>query len=149
MFFYKNDTQETDIEYLTDPSSQSNKGPDMPIPIWYTNQAVNPGNGKQTSQNGPAPTNCCEKSHEYRLDWTQDSTTFYINGRQQRKFTTNVPSVPGPFVWNNWANGDPGKLPNLNSVLPVSWLIDDDHRLVSRAAWTGQRLSDQENRHVL
>ncbi|KAJ9605490.1 hypothetical protein H2200_010147 [Cladophialophora chaetospira] len=107
-FFYKNDTQETDIEYLTDPNSLSNFGPDQPIPIWYTNQATDPENAEKTSQNGAAPTDCTTNVHEYRIDWTSDYTTFYVDGKLQKKFKVNVPSIPGPWVWNNWANGDQG-----------------------------------------
>ncbi|KIW63333.1 hypothetical protein PV04_10187 [Phialophora macrospora] len=108
LFFYKSDTQETDIEYLTDPSSLSNPGPGVPVPMWYTNQAVDPQRMAKTYQNGNAPTDCTTEVHEYRLDWTRDFTAFYIDGVLQKKFWVNVPSVPGTWVWNNWANGDKG-----------------------------------------
>lgn len=108
MFYYKDDTQETDLEYLTDPSSLSNMGPDMPIPIWYTNQAIDPANMTKTSQNGPAPDDCTSAVHEYRVDWTKKYTAFYVDGQRQYKFKFNVPSTPGSWVWNNWANGDQG-----------------------------------------
>jgi hypothetical protein len=106
IFLYESDTQEIDIEYVTDPESLSNDGPDAPIPIWYTNQAVDPANEPKTSQSGAAPKVCTSQVHEYRIDWAQNFTAFYIDGKCQQKFTTNVPSKAGPFVWNNWANGD-------------------------------------------
>lgn len=108
-FFYQSDTQETDIEYLTDPSSLSNNGPGNPIPVWYTNQAVNPEDEAATQATGPAPSDCTTAVHEYRLDWTSDYTAFYLDGKFQMKFTTNVPSEPGPWVWNNWSNGNKGE----------------------------------------
>ncbi|OCT54236.1 glycoside hydrolase family 16 protein [Cladophialophora carrionii] len=108
LFFYKSDTQETDIEYLTDPSSLSNPGPGVSVPMWYTNQAVDPQNMAKTYQTGNAPTDCTTNVHEYRLDWTKDFTAFYIDGVLQKKFWVNIPSVPGTWVWNNWANGDRG-----------------------------------------
>ncbi|EXJ54183.1 hypothetical protein A1O7_09520 [Cladophialophora yegresii CBS 114405] len=108
LFFYKSDNQETDIEYLTDPTSLSNPGPGVPVPMWYTNQAVDPQRMAKTYQTGNAPTDCAENVHEYRLDWTKDFTAFYIDGVLQKKFWVNVPSVPGTWVWNNWTNGDRG-----------------------------------------
>jgi len=107
-FFYQSDTQEIDIEYLSDASSLSNNGPDMPIPIWYTNQAVDPENLEATQATGPSPFDCGTKVHEYRVDWTADFTAFYLDGVLQKRFTNNIPSKPGPWVWNNWANGDKG-----------------------------------------
>lgn len=108
MFFYHNDTQEIDIEYLTDPKSLSNNGPRRPIPLWYTNQAVDPAEEVRTSATGTAPKDCTNVAHEYRIDWTDGFTAFYLDGVLQTKYTANVPSIPGPWVWNNWANGNKG-----------------------------------------
>ncbi|KAK5314622.1 hypothetical protein LTR93_010346 [Exophiala xenobiotica] len=108
LFFYQSDTQEVDIEYVTDPSSLSNNGPDNPIPLNYTNQAVNPANAPATHATGPAPSNCTTAVHEYRIDWTPYYTAFYLDGKLQKKFTTNVPREPGAWIWNNWANGNKG-----------------------------------------
>jgi len=108
LFFYQSDTQEVDIEYLTDSSSLSNNGPCNPIPIWYTNQAVNPVDAPATQVTGPAPSDCTTAVHEYRIDWTPYYTAFYLDGKLQRKFTTNVPREPGSWIWNNWANGNKG-----------------------------------------
>lgn len=108
LFFYQSDTQEVDIEYLTDPSSLSNNGPRNPIPMWYTNQAVNPADAPATQATGPAPSDCTAAVHEYRIDWTPYYTAFYLDGKLQRKFTTNVPREPGSWIWNNWANGNKG-----------------------------------------
>lgn len=46
--------------------------------------------------------------HEYRLDWLEDRTDFFLDGVLQHSLTTNVPNEAGPWVWNNWANGDKG-----------------------------------------
>lgn len=110
MFFYSNDQQETDIEYLTDARSLSNNGPGDPIPLWYSNQRVDPTQGPATQETGQAPFDATSRFHEYRIDWTAEFTAFYIDGEFQKMFTENIPSVPGPWVWNNWANGDRGEL---------------------------------------
>ena len=148
MFFYRNDTQETDIEYLTDPTSLSNIGPDMPIPLWYTNQAVDPVNADKTSQHGTAPTDCTIGIHEYRIDWTENHTAFYVDGVLQKKYGVNVPSQPGPWVWNNWANGDKGVYPKTR-ITPETVADDYHDRLVSWTSTEQQRLPDQKHNHVL
>ncbi len=148
MFFYQNDTQETDIEYLTDPLSQSNFGPDQPIPIWYTNQVTDPVNAEKTSQHGPAPANVTESIHEYRLDWTPDYTAFYLDGVLQKQYKVNVPSVPGPWVWNNWANGDRGTF--LILMLHHETIADEYHnRLVSWTSREQQCPPNPKHNHVL
>ena len=66
----------------------------------YTNQPVN--GGKSTYTAGTAPADATSAVHEYRLDWDQDSTKFYVDGVLQQTMTTNVPSKAGYWIWNNW-----------------------------------------------
>lgn len=103
-FFYKNDTQETDMEFLSDPNSAGNA--DGTADVHFVNQATN--GGAVTIADTPAPADVGTTVHEYRHDWTADFTAFYIDGVQQQEFTTNVPSQAGPWYWNNWANGNDG-----------------------------------------
>ena len=113
-FYYLKDSQEIDIEYLTDPSSLSNNGVGSPIPIWYSNQAVEEGGEATqapivaTNNKGQTVTNLTTQYHEYRIDWTPDRTSFYFDGIKQADFADNVPYEPGYWIWNNWANGDQG-----------------------------------------
>jgi len=93
-FFYKNDTQETDIEILTS----------KPGKIHFTNQAVS-GHGNPSTCTSHAPEDLSSAYHEYRIDWMPGKTTFYIDGVLKRTLTENVPSIPGPWIWNNWSNG--------------------------------------------
>lgn len=113
MFFYKTDQQEIDIEYLTDPKSAANNiytssstGED--IPIWYSNQAVEEGTDA-TQKTGPVVGDPTE-FHVYRIVWTKYYTAFYVDGEFQYRYYDNVPSEPGAFIFNNWANGDPCEL---------------------------------------
>jgi Glycosyl hydrolases family 16 len=111
LFLYKSETQETDIEYLTDPASAANNGDSAPIPIWYSNQATVAGNDPtHESLNAPPGKNPTESVHEYRIDWLPSYTAFFIDGVEQTRLTENVPTEPGSWVFNNWANGDPGRL---------------------------------------
>lgn len=101
-FFYKSDTQETDIEFLSDPASKANTG--GKAQLHYTNQPTNGGSSTTAAMAAPADVGTAE--HEYRIDWTSGYTAFYIDGALQKKHTQNVPSVAGTWLWNNWVNGD-------------------------------------------
>jgi beta-glucanase (GH16 family) len=105
-FFYKDDTQEFDIEYLSDNSSLSNDGAGNPAPIQYTNQATEVG-GLPTHDTAPAPTDV-STLHEYRIDWVPGRTSFFLDGVLQRTFTDNLPTQGGFWIWNNWSTGDEG-----------------------------------------
>lgn len=102
MFFYYDDTQESDIEWLSDRHSGANGGVRQ---IWFTNQDAN-GDGEATEQGVNPPANATSSEHEYRIDWTPNLVQFFIDGQEAWKTTSDVPSVPGPWLWNNWSNGD-------------------------------------------
>lgn len=104
MFFYKSDTQESDIEWLSDAASQSNQGTRK---LWFTNQDAN-GDGHSTYFDIDPPSNPTRTEHEYRLDWTDGLVQWFVDGVQVAQTTSDVPSQAGPWLWNNWSNGDKG-----------------------------------------
>lgn len=104
MFFYKSDTQESDIEWLSDPASESNAGVRK---LWFTNQDAN-GDGASTYNAVEPPADPTSTEHEYRLDWTEGRVAWFVDGVQAWETTEDVPSVAGPWIWNNWASGDKG-----------------------------------------
>lgn len=104
MFFYESDTQEIDIEWLSDANSESNGGSRK---IWFTNQDAN-GDGQKTYQAVEPPSDATSVEHEYRVDWTDGRVQFFIDGEQKWETNEDVPTTGGPWVWNNWANGDSG-----------------------------------------
>lgn len=97
-FFYRNDRQEMDIEYLSDPNSQSNPGPNKAPNLQYTNQANDGNTSHATYSPGPAPTTPYTQIHEYRIDWVPGKSTYFLDGVLQKTFTTNVPTVAGSWV---------------------------------------------------
>jgi len=105
-FFYKTDSQEIDIEFISDPTSQSNQ--DGVADIHYTNQAIDGSPDDKSWTPQVPPNDLGTVVHEYRIDWTADFTAFYVDGVQKQKYTTNVPSQAGAWLWNNWSNGDEG-----------------------------------------
>ncbi|KAL9620660.1 MAG: hypothetical protein Q9160_004796 [Pyrenula sp. 1 TL-2023] len=86
---------EIDIEYLSSPNSNSNQ-PRGVLHLFYMNQP-------STSTNEPMPANDQASTfHEYRIDWTPGSTKFYFDGKVRQTFTTDVPQIAGPWIWNHW-----------------------------------------------
>ncbi|KAI9708175.1 MAG: hypothetical protein M1820_004129 [Bogoriella megaspora] len=122
LFFFKSDKQEIDIEYLTDPASTSNPG-NGSISLQLTNQAADGIHEHETYKLAASPKDPSTEEHEYRIDWTSESTSFWVDGvRVTDPFTTNVPTEAGSWLWNNWSNGDKGWSagpPQTDSVLKI------------------------------
>ena len=92
LFYYKSHNQESDIEILT---------ADLASGVHYTNQPNVPGQTSTTATHA-LPSNVTAVMHEYRLDWVEGRTVYYLDGVEQQVLTSNVPSVPGTWLWNNW-----------------------------------------------
>lgn len=103
MFLYESDNQEVDIEWLSDPASQSNIDSGRRRALFYTNQATE-ADGSSTSDTGDAPSDATSVVHNYRIDWDSTSSSFYLDDELQYQFKTNVPtSKEGHWMWNNWS----------------------------------------------
>ena len=111
-FFYGSDTNEADIEFLTE---------DLTTGPHYTNQPNTPGS-QSTTMSKALSFNAAAEFHEYRLDWLAGKTIFYVDGVQQGILEKNVPSSPGSWVWNNWSNGGAWGHgpPSADNVLKIS-----------------------------
>ncbi|KAH0579880.1 hypothetical protein H2248_002708 [Termitomyces sp. 'cryptogamus'] len=103
-FFYLSDNQEIDWEILTSTTLQPSA--EVLAGIWATNQPLVPGQSP-TQTRVPFTFDPSQDYHEYRIDWVADATTFYIDGIQKARLTTNVPTQAGPWMWNTWSNGNP------------------------------------------
>ncbi|KAK7430515.1 hypothetical protein QQZ08_003034 [Neonectria magnoliae] len=79
-FFYKSDSQGTDIEWVSNITGLANAGVTPPSKPTIT-------------------------EHEYRIDWTAKMVQLYVDGVKQWETTKNVPTESGPWAWNNWSSG--------------------------------------------
>ncbi|KAJ9193764.1 CAZyme family GH16 [Paecilomyces variotii] len=47
---------------------------------------------------------------EYRVDWTRDNISYYIDGQLQKTYTKKengtLPSTPAPLKWQHWSTGN-------------------------------------------
>ena len=108
--FYSNDTQESDIAFLTSDLSS----------LHLTNEQTSYGSNA-SSFSVSAPSDAATAWHEYRLDWVPGKTMFYIDSTLVYTITDNVPSTPGFLLWNNWSNGNAWAKgpPQANNVLQI------------------------------
>ncbi|KIY65450.1 glycoside hydrolase family 16 protein [Cylindrobasidium torrendii FP15055 ss-10] len=123
IFFFKSDLQETDIELLTTTSLEASAT--VPAGFWTTNQAQ-VEDGDSISENLAFWFDPTQGFHEYRIDWTADATTFYVDGQQVNRLTENVPNVPALFIFNAWSSGDPywsAGPPTVDSVSQISKIV--------------------------
>jgi len=82
--------------------------------------------------------------HEYRIDWTAEFTAFYIDGILQKYLTENVPGLPGPCLWNNWANGDKGVFLNVVAVNPLEHVLQQTNTYTATGWSVGPPTDDNE-----
>lgn len=107
LFFYASDTQEADIELLTrNPTNE----------VDFTNQP-----GSTTTY--VMPKGDVRTSYvDYRFDWLDSSTLFYVGSKSAANLTTDVPNINGTIKLNSWANGGSYSgsiVPTKDSVMSV------------------------------
>ncbi|OQO14490.1 hypothetical protein B0A48_01368 [Cryoendolithus antarcticus] len=103
-FWYRNDTQEIDVEYLSKNTSIVNT-------ILQSGAAAAQGfdaAGTSTYQKYDAGLSLSDEYHEYRYDWLPDRVDFYLDGLKISTYTENVPDAPGHLLLSHWSNGNVG-----------------------------------------
>lgn len=108
LFFFQSNTQEIDIEFVSNITAQQNDPvntgqPSLGAvpPLQLTNQPTN--GGDPTFSTVPLPDDAETTEHEYRIDWLPGTAQFYLDGQLVQTYTDNVPTVPGTWIWNNWS----------------------------------------------
>ncbi|RPB29915.1 glycoside hydrolase family 16 protein [Terfezia boudieri ATCC MYA-4762] len=105
-FWYLNDTQEIDIEFL---SSQLN---DTTSPVnLVLHSSLSKGgdaSGTPTFKVIQLPFEADKAVHEYRFDWQPHRVSFYADGQWLTDMTEEeyIPSVPGKIILSHWSNGN-------------------------------------------
>ncbi|ORY90233.1 concanavalin A-like lectin/glucanase domain-containing protein [Leucosporidium creatinivorum] len=108
LFTYHNDTQEADIEILTSYINTPSANGDVGAGLEFTNQKTG-SEGLASNYHVAYPDwDPRDDFHDYTLEWTASATRFYVDGELWKEITTNVPSVPSSFIWNNWSSGNVG-----------------------------------------
>ncbi|KAK4702845.1 hypothetical protein P7C70_g3379, partial [Phenoliferia sp. Uapishka_3] len=120
-FFYRNDNAEIDIELLSSYITNSSTSSGVTPGLQFTNQALVAG-GQETTAAVPYKFDPTAAFHDYTVVWTKGQVQFLVDGVLRTTFTTNVPSTPGSWVWNNWSSGNAGWTagpPQTDNVLQI------------------------------
>lgn len=122
-FFYANDTQEIDIEVQTKMNNQTVHFANQPDENAYT---YLPNNG------------VVGQIHNYRFDWLENETRFYLDSVPAGSFSEEVPVVNGTINLNMWGNGGPFSGPqtpttdNVMSISNISLYFNSSSKSMSR-----------------
>jgi hypothetical protein len=124
-FFYYNNSQEIDMEFLSHQFNQSQGAVNL---VLQTPESIAHGyDASNTSgfEVQPLPFRPDEQFHEYRFDWTKDRVSFYVDGKFLHEMTENVPTEGGGIFFNHWSNGDPNWSagpPTQDTVMTISYM---------------------------
>ena len=125
-FFYRNDTQEIDVEIL---SAQQQPSRHLANLVLQSTSSLRAGfNAAGTPGFLPyhLPFDPTTSFHEYRYDWTPTAVSFYADGVLLDTMTdpADVPNSPGSIHLSHWSNGDrtwSGGPPASDAVMTVSY----------------------------
>ena len=117
MFLYRDDTHESDFEFLTRDGSD------------YVHMTNQPGNKNGLPVPG-ATTNLSliypySEWTNYRIDWSPGMTRYFVNGEIVANKTVNVSPLPMYWMMNMWSDGTswPGVMAVGNSArLDIRWV---------------------------
>ena len=126
-FFYRNDTQEIDVEILS--TQQQHPSHHIANLVLQSTSSLRAGfNAAGTPGFLPynLPFDPTSAFHEYRYDWTPTAVSFYADGALLDTMTdaADVPSSAGSIHLSHWSNGDPawsGGPPASDAVLTISY----------------------------
>ncbi|KAF2267091.1 concanavalin A-like lectin/glucanase [Lojkania enalia] len=97
-FTFFDDTNESDIEILTDDDTDV---------IRYTNQPAVDDDGNEIAEASQAPDKlpAWDEWQEHRIDWFKKNSYWYINDKQVAANTYSVPREPSGLIINMWSDG--------------------------------------------
>ncbi|KAF7862776.1 hypothetical protein EAF04_007648 [Stromatinia cepivora] len=127
-FWYFNDSQEIDMEFLSSQFNAENNT--FPVNLVLQSvQSVQAGYNAAVTGNyvvANLPFNPTTGYHEYRIDFIPGNVIFYADGQILAKMnSTAVPTSPGHMIITQWSNGNPlwsSGPPPQDAVISVSYV---------------------------
>ncbi|KAI1340576.1 glycoside hydrolase family 16 protein [Xylariaceae sp. FL0016] len=127
-FWYQNDTQEIDVEFLSAEFNRTNGT--FPVNLVLQSAASSAAgydaSGTPSFRRVNLPFDPTTAFHEYRFDFVRDRVVFYADGAVLAEMVgTGVPSSPGHLLLSHWSNGNPGWSrgpPKEDAVTTVSYV---------------------------
>ncbi|KLU81482.1 hypothetical protein MAPG_00571 [Magnaporthiopsis poae ATCC 64411] len=127
-FWYHNDTQEIDIEFLTREFNASNGTFPVNL-VLQSRAAAEAGYNAQATGNFRKVNLSFDPTkdfHEYRIDFLAGKVVFYADGKVLAEMGgAAVPTQGGHLILQHWSNGNPlwsGGPPPRDAVLTVSYV---------------------------
>ncbi|KAI0402908.1 glycoside hydrolase, family 16 [Xylaria palmicola] len=127
-FWYQNDTQEIDIEFL---SAEFDKAKSI-FPVNFVLQSVEAAAAGYDAANTTGlrrvnlPFDPTTGFHEYRFDFLPDRVFFYADNNLLSEMTgSGVPTTAGHLLISHWSNGNPGWShgpPTRDAVTTISYV---------------------------
>lgn len=124
-FFYRDDTSEIDMEFLSKQQLPNNASVNLVI------QSPENGGLGYTAPGSPnfahvsLPRDPSSAYIEYRFDWLPGRVDFFADNKLVKSMTENIPTAPGRLHISHWSNGNPGWSagpPSSDAVLTVSYV---------------------------
>ncbi|KAK4459643.1 beta-glucanase [Cladorrhinum samala] len=127
-FWYFNDTQEIDMEFLSKDFDSSNSSYPVNL-VLQSREAVMAGFDASKTKNfvkAHLPFDPTEDFHEYRIDYLPGRVFFYADGIMLAEIDgPAVPSSPGHLILQHWSNGNrlwSGGPPSTDAALTVRYV---------------------------
>ncbi|KAF8243235.1 glycoside hydrolase family 16 protein [Wilcoxina mikolae CBS 423.85] len=143
-FWYLNDTQEIDMEFLSSQMNETYAPVNLVLHSVLSMKDGGDASLTPTYKIFPLPFNPTADIHEYRFDWQPGTVSFYGDGKWlidmvEEKY---IPKAPGKIVLSHWSNGQPlwsGGPPKEDAKMLVSYVkayfnSSDQTRLKDHAA---------------
>ncbi|KAL8995450.1 MAG: hypothetical protein Q9188_006810 [Gyalolechia gomerana] len=125
-FWYLNDTQEIDMEFLSSQFNATSHPVNLVLQSQKSLAAGFNAHDTDSFQVHQLPFDPSGGFHEYRFDWFRDHVDFYADGVLLKTMSGDgVPSDPGHLALSQWSNGDPmwsGGPPAEDAVMTVSYV---------------------------
>lgn len=98
LFYYYNDTEEIDVEYIS-------QNPNM---LYFSSKRTNPNDFSADidANNYMYKNGSLNVFRDYRFDWFPDRVDFYVDNKKTYTSTGYSPSTPARAMLMNWGNGD-------------------------------------------
>ncbi|KAL3423348.1 Beta-glucanase 2 [Phlyctema vagabunda] len=109
-FWYFNDSQEIDMEFLSEQWVVENNTFPVQLVLQSAASVAAGYNALDTGNYVVAnlPFNPTDGYHEYRIDFIPGNVIFYADGSMLAHInTTAVPTMPGHLILTQWSNGNP------------------------------------------
>ncbi|KAF2104921.1 concanavalin A-like lectin/glucanase [Rhizodiscina lignyota] len=130
-FWFRNDSQEIDLEYLSWQQSPNATSKNEYHPLNLVLQSPASVAADYNAAGTPdfivksLPFTPSNAVHEYRFDWTPNRVSFYADGQWLSDITDYIPKASGQLFLNHWSNGNPnwsGGPPKEDAVMIVSYV---------------------------